>query len=739
MSDYQDKENELIMKSFFSKLKGRFVNWIYGVSKVPVKRNTNILMFLAPLVSVWIIEMLNKRSVVKGFLCIFTDPSVFFINYIIIFGTMSIVLLLKKRAAGIVAVSAVWVGLGIANYVMKGYRETPFSATDIKIAGSVTDIIEKYLSPVSFIVILMLLISVIMLVLFIWFKTPKYDKKINYLCNIAIMAVIIFVSVSTVKLGIKKDIVSEKFPNMSIAYQDYGFVYCFTCSVVNTGVERPKTYSTESIEDILDRLNNTTTVDKDNVQTPNIIFLQLESFFDVNKMKNLEVSEDPTPIFNKLKEEYPSGFLTVNNVGYGTANTEFEVMTGLNLDDFGPGEFPYKSILKTQTCESTAYILKDYGYSTHAMHNNNATFYSRNRVFKNLGYDTFTSVEFMNPEEYTILNWAKDAVLTEEIIDVLTYTDERDYLYCISVQGHGSYPKDAVLEETPITVGGLDDEEREYQFLYYVNQLKEMDDFIGELINELEKIDEDTVLVMYGDHLPSLGITEDEIENGNLYQTEYVMWNNFGLKLEDKDVETYQLASRLLQALNIDGGVINKYHQIYQNDENYLAQLKTLTYDMLYGDKYLFEGNSPYISTDMTLGTRPVTIKKIIKDMIVEGEGGEPETDTENPEDIEEPEKEYEEGYYYIIKGTEFTKYSYASVNDSQVDTEYIDEETLRIRIDEPLKSLDSIVVNQKWKASVVSRTSEYIYITAGDEIDENETTGDEGGVENEAPENFEE
>lgn len=701
------------MKNILIKCKDRFKNWIVSLFKEPVKRNTNIMMFVAPLISVWVIEILNKRSIIKGITCLFTDPLVFMLNYIIVFGTVSVVLLLKKRAAAIIALNTVWIGLGVANYVMKGYRETPFSATDIKMAGSVADIIEKYLSPTSFIVILMLFIVAVFVVLFIWFKTPKYAKKLNYFANVLLMAFIMLFMFGCVKLGIKSNIVSEKFPNMSIAYQDYGFVYCFSCSVVNTGVEKPKTYSTASIEEIKDKLLNTVTVDEENVQTPNIIFLQLESFFDVNKMETLELSEDPIPIFNKLKEEFPSGFLTVNNLGYGTANTEFEIMTGMNLEDFGPGEFPYKTVLKNQTCESIAYVLKDYGYATHAMHNNNATFYSRHKVFKNLGYDTFTSIEFMNPEEYTEVGWAKDKVLTSEIVDVLEATDERDYLYCISVQGHGTYPKENVIENPAIIVGGLDgDEERLYQFEFYVNQIKEMDTFVGELIAALEEVDEDTILVMYGDHFPSLGIEENELSEGNLYQTEYVVWNNFDLELEDKDIETHQLYSRILQSINIDGGYINKYHQIYQGEDDYLEQLKILTYDMLYGDMYIFDGTNPYISTDLVYGVYPVTIKKVVRDL-----------------DAEQSEANVDGNYYYLVKGSYFTSFSVVSINGNQVTTEFIDEETLQIEVDEPLESFDSVVVNQKWKASIVSKTSEYIYITVD--------TGEDDPVIPEIPDEF--
>ena len=116
-------------------------------------------------------------------------------------------------------------------------------------------------------------------------------------------------------------------------------------------------------------------------------------------------------------KEYSSGYLTVPAVGAGTANVEFEVMTGMSVKFFGPGEYPYKEILRTTTCESTPYDLKQLGYSSHAIHNHRGAFYGRNKVFSNMGFDTFTSLEYMNNVMKTPKNWAKDALLTEQIVD----------------------------------------------------------------------------------------------------------------------------------------------------------------------------------------------------------------------------------------------------------------------------------------------------------------------------------
>ena len=94
-----------------------------------------------------------------------------------------------------------------------------------------------------------------------------------------------------------------------------------------------------------------------------------------------------------------------------------------------PGEYPYKEILRTTTCESTPYDLKQLGYSSHAIHNHRGAFYGRNKVFSNMGFDTFTSLEYMNNVMKTPKNWAKDALLTEQIVDALDSTEAVSYTH----------------------------------------------------------------------------------------------------------------------------------------------------------------------------------------------------------------------------------------------------------------------------------------------------------------------
>ena len=410
-------------------------------------------------------------------------------------------------------------------------------------------------------------------------------------------------------------------------------------------------------------------------QKPNVIMLQLESFFDPLQYRNYEFQNDPVPFFRYLKEKYPSGYLSVPSVGAGTANTEFECITAMNLDFFGPGEYPYKTVLQKTSCESVAFDLKELGYGAHAIHNNEGTFYDRHKVFSQLGFDTFTPIEYMYNVERNPTGWCKDKILIGEIEKNLNSTDGPDFIYTISVQGHGAYPDEQILEDPEITVSGAPTEEENNKWEYYVNEIHEMDNFVKELTDKLADYPEDVVLVMYGDHLPTMGLTVEDLKNKYLFQTEYVMWDNFGLKKKNENLAAYQMAAEVMDRVGIHEGTVFRYHQARRNTRNYQVDLETLQYDLLYGKRYSYgeSGESPYLRTRMRMGIYDVTLDSI--QCISEAD------------------------HTYYIKGTEFTPSSEIKLNGEWYDTVYINPTTLMITGTE-LNDFDRLAVIQRSNSS---------------------------------------
>jgi len=294
------------------------------------------------------------------------------------------------------------------------------------------------------------------------------------------------------------------------------------------------------------------------------------------------------------------------------------MITGMSIEFFGPGEYPYKTILRETTCESAAFDLKKLGYRTHGIHNHTSGFYGRNEVYANMGFDTFTGVEVMHDTIKTPNGkWTRDDVLTGCIMDCLESSKGKDYIYTVTVQPHGMYNVDLLEEDKHIDVlKAPGEEDMLQQYTYYVNQIKETDNFIKDLIKELEEFDEDVMLVMYGDHIPGLGLSDESFETKrNIYQTEYVIWDNFGLKKKKKDYMAYELTAEALKRAGIKEGTIFKYHQqVDHESEDYLKNLEQLQYDMLYGEHYAYNSGNPFEKTDIVYGAKDMKIEKVSSD-----------------------------------------------------------------------------------------------------------------------------
>lgn len=601
-----------------------------------------------------------------GFVAIFKQPYVILYGTIVIMFTLSFAMFFKRKYFALIIISSVWLTFGISNFVLLSYRVTPFSAVDLKLIDAALGVLTNYASKGAIIGVVVLVILLLIAFVIIAKKAPM-EKTRNVKRAIVMVILTFLITMVSCSFGQATKLIATEFPNLADAYIENGFAYCFYNSLFNTGISKPKDYSSDTAQGIVSATENpdeTTSPDieqvenvrltgiSENYEDPNVIFLQLESFFDITQVKDLQFSEDPVPYFRSLVESCPSGYLSMPCIGAGTANTEFEVITGMNLDFFGPGEYPYKTILKNTSCESLAFNFHDQGYATHVMHNNRASFYDRHKIFKNLGFDEFTSFELMNITEYTPNGWAKDKVLTKEIMKVLNTTGERDLIYTISVQAHGKYPATELIENPPIKLLSGADESKWYGIEYYANQIKEMDDFLKELTAALETFDEPVILVGFGDHLPGLGFTDEDMKESDMKQTQYFIWTNQDspINMADEDIEAYQLSSKICEYLGFKNGVINAYHQEHRNTdtETYLEELEILSYDILYGEKYVYGGKDIYEPSDMKFGVTNVSISSIEQDVV---------DDTK-----------------IIITGEYFTQYSRININGEFVETEFIDE-----------------------------------------------------------------
>ncbi len=638
------------------------------------------------------VEALSRRSPVAALVFMTESPFAYLTNYGIILCTLLPGLLFRKRLAGVALLSSVWGVLGAAQCVVLLSRVTPLTAVDVAIALSVITIITAYLTPLQIILICLALLGLVAALIVLFVRSAKHTipwKKFlaAFLPSLAGFALVVWAGFASGQL-------SDNFPNLANAYNDYGFPYCFGLSVIDKGVDRPTEYGEELITDILEDLpegNGSLPVvggDPAEDSRPNVIFVQLESFFDVKYMEGVTFTEDPVPTFTRLKEQYPSGLFTVPVIGAGTVNTEFEVLTGMRVADFGAGEYPFRSIMTETTCETLAYDLLASGYRTHAIHNHEGSFYLRNDIYKNLGFESFTSIEYFENPTFNQNDWAHDALLTDEILYLLGSTAEADLVYTVSVQGHGKYPNEYTPAEDDILITeGLEDPAVRSHFTYYINQLNEMDQFISDLYEAVMALEEDTVLVFYGDHLPSISRDEGVIISTSDFQTEYLIISNYEppVELPDQALYAYQIFPAVMEMIGNNEGVMNRFHRAYRDDPQYLTLLAALEYDVLYGERMAYGDTEYPVMTNMVMGSRPITVTGC-----------------------------YLQDEYLYIKGTNFTAYSMVTFDGRQEqETDLVDASTLRVRLDSisgNLTRVKYITVRQiSAKNDLLSETIPYV------------------------------
>ena len=644
---------------------------------------------------VFVVEILSRRDFLSACSFVGGHSGAFLFNAFIVFASLSLVYLFRRRAFFRIIISGFWIILGIINGCILSNRVTPFGFTDLKCINDLFAMnnTNYFTAEEATIVVIGLgLFALFCAVLFI--KGPRYQGRIHKIVVLASIVSVMFIGLPvTTSAAQNANVVASYFSNIAQGYENYGFIYGFSSSVVDRGMSKPDDYTEEHVAEITDKTESSkqeTTVTKD--EAPNIICVLLESFCDPDEIKFLHYNDDPIPTFHKLEENYSTGYLTVPVVGAGTANSEFEVLTGMSIQYFGTGEYPYKTILKKTDCESTAADLASIGYGTHAVHNNGGNFYSRVNAFSMMGFDTFTSKELMNIQTYTPNgSWATDDILVDETIKTLDSTpNQPDFTYTITVGTHGDYPKEQVIENPKYTANGAFDEETKNQWTYYINQLNEVDTFMADLIDKVSKRDENTVIVFFGDHLPTMGLQDSDMRSGDIYKTKYVTWNNMGLEKQDADLYAYQLMANITNSVGIHEGTILNYHQTQMNSSDYLDGLENLQYDILYGDRYCYNGEDKYPATDIVMGIDPVTVDSATNSI------GDSEV---------------------IIRGSNFTKWSKVFVNGSKVNTIFSGPNCLIISKD-AISDGDTLQVNQMGSNNTVFRSSNTLTYSDSDVVD---------------------
>lgn len=595
------------------------------------------------------------------------NPLIFLCNVFIVSVTTVIIFFTKRKIFAFSVIAVIWLLLGAVSKTLVFFRGTPLIGSDFTLIGEGTAVMKTYLNT-KFITIAIMAFIIIAIVLFFIFRFDKGSKRLK---NIPLILVVLLFVASTpkvVKFFQDNHIVYLNYLDMYNGYLGNGFSYSLYNTTFKKKVEPPENYSKETIDNIVSSL---TSKNSDNIavtasskasKKPNVIMVQLESFFDPTTLKGVTFDKDPIPNFRNLQKGYTSGLLSVPVLGGGTAQTEFEVNTGLSVKLLPLGNIAYNTVLNKMPVESLAYYLKDNGYSTHAMHDHAGSFYSRNLRFANLGFDDFTSIEYMNGYETNAFGWERDEVLVKQITDAMKSTDNSDFIYAVSVEAHGGYPEDYDNSKDQIHVTSNTRSNSTKSTQYYVNQIHDMDIFVGDLVKALNALGEPVIVAFYGDHLPGLNIDSKELTTQNNYKTPYLIWDNLGLKPVKEDLASYEIGTKMLNNIGLEGSIINQFHSTYDSEDNW-DLFSQLEYDILFGKKYVYNGENPYKTSNLKMGFKPISISSVTKN-----------------------------GDKVTISGENFTKHSKVYINDKAFDTTFVDDKTLEVNYTKDIKDKKFVI-----------------------------------------------
>ena len=639
-----------------------------------------LLWLIGGLVLVFATEFLLRGSFEDVITLIKEKPGVVLANYLLILMLTSIFFLVKRKYMVYFISFMVILGVAITTFFLMKVRGIPLTFSDLYSIGEAMEIADKYINKTMIIIAVICLAFLIAVAVFLY--KLDCDTKRFKLINFVLIFIVSIGFFSTVRSQQSKNIMQFKRWDIPASYKCNGLTYSTVESCVKYIRKKPNDYSQAKIQEIKDKVDKAEASDNRtlNNKKPNILFVQLEAFMDPTEVKGIKYSEDPIPNFRKLTQTFTHGMASAPTTGGGTVRTEFEVMTGNNIDYLTPGEIPYNTILKSKYYNSVATTLKSEGYKAHAVHNFQGNFYGRNNAYAKLGFDDFTSKEYMSNYELNEREWVKDVILTKYIEKALDSTKDSDLVYTVSVQGHSSYPTDAENYDFPIKVSGTLDQKVLNQMYYYVNQIKGTDDFIGELVDMVNKRDEDTIILFYSDHMPKLKIFEDDDFYLDKYKAPFAFYANFDIEKYDIDeIESYELSSLMFKEAGLKYGPMERFNTYMKDDPEFSKMQDLIEYDVLFGKSYYINDDEKAKKNTLKMGVEDIVINNI-------------ET----------------KGNKMIIHGENFTTNSRVYLNDKQVDKTFLDENTLEV---DKIANLDTISIKQIGRNSVVlSSTQDFKY-----------------------------
>ena len=476
---------------------------------------------------------------------------------------------------------------GIANSYVVRFRTNPIVPWDIfswKTAASVADNYD-FMPDTRMVVVTLVFFAAIVLFRFIKVKVTRlvFWKR---LIPAALVAVVLSLFAGTLQ--------QENFQNSHRLYNKLftpvymtdvdGMAVTFVMNLAYMSIDKPEHYSAAEAQAVLDSYGeggamseeSGSEAEEDDTQKeedlPNIIVMMNESFSDLSVLGDFETNEDYMPFIHSLEQgekNTVTGMLNVSVCGGNTANTEFEFLTGNTMAFLPQGSIPYQQYILGPT-DSLATLLKGYGYETRAFHPGEQTSWQRNIAYPRLGFDSFKCGEDMDVPQTEEHGYVSDDSDFEQIIWEFEHKDESTplFLFNVTIQNHGSY----TVEDYPAEVQLADEPGAYPKAEQYLTLANKTDEALKKLIDYFSAQTEPTILVMFGDHQPSVeqefldkayGVTQDEMTMAQYmdkFKVPFIIWANYPLTGDSTKITSLNfLAQYVLRNAGIETSAYGKY------------------------------------------------------------------------------------------------------------------------------------------------------------------------------------
>lgn len=598
--------------------------------------NFGLVMGL-PLLAVLALEIVYRGSFSGTVYWLTHHPIQFLATYLLLFGIINIFYVLPRKIY--VALGAILTALlGIIGLISRQkltLRGEPLLPSDVLIGREALNISQQFggLSPDLYLIAIGLVVGFIFYALRNLIPPEPYSPRRKIAVGFLAAALLMPFYTDTLTL---QDTFSLRLINwhQKMNYDENGMLLGFILNTKYLSVDAPANYGQNSIRGIAENTETAYSVDSDS--KPNIIFVMSEAFWDPTLLKEVQFNQDPIPYFHSLQADYTTGMMLSPVYGGGTANTEFEVLTGFSTQFLPQGVVPYAQYIH-KPIEALPTTLKKQGYETTAIHTYDNWYYQRNAVYREFGFDRYISKEFFDDPEYGG-QYIRDTELTKRILTEMEKTEEPDFIYAVSMQAHGPYPAEENPANTIEVSGNLSDESKAI-LENYAQTIADVDQSLKLLIEGLEETGEPTILVFFGDHLPMLGYDYDVYREAHFYHDDgsyedylnmhnvpFVVWDNLAnepeeLRLSASFLGAYVLElaqkegtsmTEFLNGLSADGSSMVTSDQFSTNGTLTAEQLQAyelLQYDLLNGEEYLYalkleskpQPNTSYVLGDGTL------------------------------------------------------------------------------------------------------------------------------------------